>query len=123
MSTDVLVEKLYAALEGELCALRIEARPVRAVEAVPGRVKMVDPARVSFAYFAHCGLRNMRVLLAEVKHHGNARNVRKLLVDPAAVIGDRGVDIHACRSQKRDLTAPAVAHDADLARRFHMVRG
>src|SRR5712672_1583424 len=41
MSTDVLVEKLDAAIERELRALRIETRPVRAVEAVLGGVKMI----------------------------------------------------------------------------------
>src|ERR1700693_5922089 len=65
----------------------------------------------------------MRVLLAEVKHHGNAWNVRKLLMDPAAVIGNRGVDVHARGGQKRDLTAPTVAHHAHLARGPDMVDG
>jgi hypothetical protein len=34
ISADVLTEKLDAAVERELRALRIEARPIRAVEAV-----------------------------------------------------------------------------------------
>src|ERR1700736_2309229 len=76
VSTDVLMKKLDAAVEREPRTLRIEARPIRAIEAVLGGVKMIDPARIGGPYFVHRGSRNMRIPLAEVKHHGDARGLR-----------------------------------------------
>src|SRR5882762_1694113 len=97
---------------------RVIRPAVIAVEAVIRRVEEDLLLRMLGGELLHAFGRDHRVLLAEVAHHRDARLDVGVVEDAAAVVRHRGSQPrHLCRGHPRDEAAPAIADDADLARR------
>src|SRR6185437_14223197 len=114
-STYVAMQEFQAAVEGKLGAGRLEACAVRAVETVTCRVPIISAFRIGGLDLVDRRLRDVRILFAEVKQHRDAGLFPRVVVYPAAIVGDRGGDLEPRRREVRDGAAPAITHDADLA--------
>ncbi|SPE30693.1 hypothetical protein SBA5_80062 [Candidatus Sulfotelmatomonas gaucii] len=121
-SSQLLFEKGYGALPGEVRGGGVVACAGIAVEGVTGVEPMdfdVGVRRVN--RFGNRG-RNVGILAAEVQHDRAIGCFGSVFADLAAVVTDGGGGMKACRGKPGDAASEAVTDDANfLARRFGCV--